>query len=771
MSDGWDDPTVDAPRRQVEEPTRDAPRRAGGEAPTSDAPSRGDGGHGGGATARAGGQLLGLPPELRDEYEVVVDGPRLPGGGEAWLFPVRHRPTGDLRVVKIYNANHRLEEGSLQLLQDEGDWDHTVQLFKFGMWDDRPWEVLEYVPGGTLRDRMNQLGREGGGEGAPAPLAAEEVQSIFDELYPAIRWFHDRDIIHRDLKPTNVFVRKDEPLDLVIGDFGLATLLDAGERVTEQPGTFTYAAPEIHLAQTITQKSDFWSLGMILLECATGVNPFKGLSNSAINRVLMSGRPMDVSAIEDDRLRLLCDGLLTVRDADRWGVAEIDAWRAGGSPPVHHGTGAPVDQPAWTYVFDDVRYSDFPSLALAMAGSWDQARAELARNIDRFGSEENPWGRDDIAQQARSIRSEDPDIRLLRFLLFVHPALPPVFRGRSIAAADLAGLANDAISGDTDAQAAVTSMFDHEVLQVYGNRVDDPSIDGDHLVRIDRAWHQELEAARRSLSALQRGGIRMRLPEDLQIGDPVDGSVEIDLAEDQVPRVRATVLRLVAGGPDAIESQRDQVRRALAGDAGRAPWYRAMGDPRRAGPGELAAMVLVEPFATERGAIIRADQESAEEERRDQRREANLRARGVAARDAFLAGLFWSVFVVPLVVLAADDGAFGRVGPVVVGVAAAALCVGWQLAFALADPVGFAVSPADAATDAGRVLRMVRAGSFAVAVLVAIFVFAALGEKTMTGGTWAPTEASFIGAALVFLVRRIGVLGYQRRLAISGAGA
>lgn len=786
MSDGWDDPTVDvprrgseahtqdAPRRATEERTHDAPRRAAGEAATADVPAAGAGGRGGRGGGGAGpagsrGQLLGLPPELVADYEVLQDGPRLPGGGEAWLFPVRHRESDEVRVVKIYNANHRLDTESLGLIRDEGEWDHTVRLFGFGMWEDRPWEVLEYVRGGTLRERMARLGRHD--DGAPvdetplAPLPADEVRTVFDELYPAIRWFHDRGILHRDIKPTNIFVRAEDPLDLVIGDFGLATVLDAAERVTEHPGTFTYAAPELHLAQTVTPKSDFWSLGMILLECLTGANPFKGLSNSAINRVLMSGRPMDVSAVADDRLRLLCDGLLTIRDADRWGAAEIDAWREGASPAVRHGAAPAVDQPAWTYVFDDARYSDFPSLALAMASHWSQARAELARNIDRFGSEENPWGRDDIAQQARSIRDEDPDVRLLRFLLFVHPSLPPVFRGRSIDGKDLAGLANDAIGGDTEAQAVVTALFDHDVLQVYGERVDDPRIDGGALVRLDRDWHLEFRAASRSLSDLQRGGIRMRLPEALQIGDAVEGTVEIDLANDQVPRLQAVVLRLAAGDRSVVDEQRDRLRRALAGDAGRCPWYRAMGDVRTAGPGQLAAMLLVEPFAVERGAIIRADQESAAEERREQRREANVRARRDALVDAFFAGLFWSLFVAPLVVLAGESGVFGRAGGVVLGAAAAVFCIGWQLAFAAADPVGFALSFVDVATDVGRRRRLVRIASFVVAVVVAIYVFAALGDATATSG-WAPTEASFIGATVVFLVRRVGILLYQRRLAL-----
>src|SRR5690606_20363978 len=125
--------------------------------------------------------------------------------------------------------------------------------------------LMEYVPGGTLRDLIDR-------ERAMPPAAAVKIGL---ELADALARAHHLGIIHRDLKPENVLIATDGTPRLT--DFGLAFASQEGTRLTKPGGlvgTVAYLSPEICMGDQPSPADDLWALGVMLAEMLTGRHPF-----------------------------------------------------------------------------------------------------------------------------------------------------------------------------------------------------------------------------------------------------------------------------------------------------------------------------------------------------------------------------------------------------------------------------------------------------------------------------------------------------------------
>ena len=136
----------------------------------------------------------------------------------------------------------------------------------------RPYIVLEYVEGETLKERIRRLGR------LPVPEAVAYAIEIARGLGAA----HARHIVHRDVKPQNVLI--DEEGSAKVTDFGIArTLEEDGLTIDGRVlGTTDYVSPEQALGQHVTGQSDLYSLGVVLYEMLVGDVPFKGENQVAV---------------------------------------------------------------------------------------------------------------------------------------------------------------------------------------------------------------------------------------------------------------------------------------------------------------------------------------------------------------------------------------------------------------------------------------------------------------------------------------------------------
>jgi tRNA A-37 threonylcarbamoyl transferase component Bud32 len=143
---------------------------------------------------------------------------------------------------------------------------HIVGVIDAGEEDGRPYIVLEYVEGETLKERIRRMGR----------LPIDEAIAYAIEIARALGAAHARAIVHRDIKPQNVLV--DEEGSAKVTDFGIARSLEeegltADGRVL---GTTDYVSPEQALGHDVDGQSDIYSLGIVLFEMLTGDVPFHG---------------------------------------------------------------------------------------------------------------------------------------------------------------------------------------------------------------------------------------------------------------------------------------------------------------------------------------------------------------------------------------------------------------------------------------------------------------------------------------------------------------
>lgn len=196
---------------------------------------------------------------------------RIARGGMAKVYLAHDTRLERLVAIKIMHEH----------LADDGDYAarfirearHTARLahpnimsvFDQGLVDDTLYLVMEYLPGMTLRDLLNDFGT----------LTVEQSLDIAKAVLQGLSVAHREGILHRDVKPENVILVDDGRIK--IGDFGLArpvnNATDTGKSLL---GTVAYIAPELLTRTTADSRSDLYSVGIMLYEMLTGTQPFVG---------------------------------------------------------------------------------------------------------------------------------------------------------------------------------------------------------------------------------------------------------------------------------------------------------------------------------------------------------------------------------------------------------------------------------------------------------------------------------------------------------------
>ena len=141
---------------------------------------------------------------------------------------------------------------------------NLVNVFDQGADGEVIFLVMEYVPGITLRDAMNDFGA----------LDFNKALEIIEPLTEALAAAHSAGILHRDLKPENVFLSDGGKVKL--GDFGLAREISEHTQTGSVVGTVAYLSPELVLRGQADARSDVYSLGVMIFEMLTGKQPYQG---------------------------------------------------------------------------------------------------------------------------------------------------------------------------------------------------------------------------------------------------------------------------------------------------------------------------------------------------------------------------------------------------------------------------------------------------------------------------------------------------------------
>lgn len=224
-------------------------------------------------------------------------------GGMGAVYLVRHGVLDSLFALKILDADTARKGGdfvtrfireaklasnirhpNLVAVHDAGQ-DEKTGLYYL---------VMDYLPGGTLRDRIHDRGR----------ISADEAVCITRQVAAALVTAHERGMVHRDIKPENIMFAVDGSAKLA--DLGIAkgtgeqdTLVTMASAVF---GTPAYMAPEQATdSSSVDGRADIWSLGVVLYEMLSGKRPYEGSGLGAIVKQLLSADPFpDVRAIAPD---------------------------------------------------------------------------------------------------------------------------------------------------------------------------------------------------------------------------------------------------------------------------------------------------------------------------------------------------------------------------------------------------------------------------------------------------------------------------------------
>jgi serine/threonine protein kinase len=209
------------------------------------------------------------PGQMLGPYRIIN---QIGQGGMATVYKA-YQPSMDRNVaVKVLPGQLAQSPEFTQRFQQEAriiarlEHAHILPVFDYGESEGIAYFVMRYLEAGTLKDKM-ETGR---------PLPLREIDRLFTQLADALSYAHSQGVIHRDLKPANALI--DSRGNLFLTDFGIAKILEsASPRLTQTDaimGTPAYISPEQAQAQKVDQRSDIYSLGIILYEMVTGRVPY-----------------------------------------------------------------------------------------------------------------------------------------------------------------------------------------------------------------------------------------------------------------------------------------------------------------------------------------------------------------------------------------------------------------------------------------------------------------------------------------------------------------
>jgi tRNA A-37 threonylcarbamoyl transferase component Bud32 len=212
---------------------------------------------------------------LSDRYRLEA---RIGSGGMSTVYRAQDTVLERPVAIKLMNREVAADSAQLERFKREAravaqlSHPHIVTVIDYGEDENRPYIVLEYVGGETLKQRIRRCGR----------LPVAEAVAYAVEIARALGSAHAHHIVHRDVKPQNVLI--DEEGTAKVTDFGIARTLDEEGLTAEGRvlGTTDYVSPEQALGHRVTGQSDLYSLGIVLWEMLVGETPFSGGNQVAV---------------------------------------------------------------------------------------------------------------------------------------------------------------------------------------------------------------------------------------------------------------------------------------------------------------------------------------------------------------------------------------------------------------------------------------------------------------------------------------------------------
>ncbi|MFA5832696.1 MAG: protein kinase [Bacteroidota bacterium] len=219
----------------------------------------------------------------------------LGSGGMGKVYKAIDTNTKQIVALKVLNPELLKDPENRRRLSAEGhmlaSFNHPniVKVFEIGESSERGYIAMEYLNGGTLRERLEK----------EHPLSIHEIKRYLLQVCDGLSEVHGNDIIHRDLKTGNLMLGADGNLRIM--DFGLSKspLVTTMTSLGTVLGTLGYVAPEQVTSLNVDRRTDIFSLGVVMYELLTKELPFKGENEIALIHSIFNTVPPSPSHLRD----------------------------------------------------------------------------------------------------------------------------------------------------------------------------------------------------------------------------------------------------------------------------------------------------------------------------------------------------------------------------------------------------------------------------------------------------------------------------------------
>jgi tetratricopeptide (TPR) repeat protein len=207
------------------------------------------------------------PGENVGSYRIVE---QLGQGGMATVFKAFHPALERDVAIKVLHPAFKEDPSFLARFQREArivaklEHPHIVPVYDFSEHNGMAYLVMRYVEGETLKAHLKK-----------GPLPPARISEILKPVAEALAYAHGQGVLHRDIKPSNIMLTPEGGIFLT--DFGLARMAQSGESTLSQDmmiGTPQYMSPEQAKGEEVDERTDIYSLGVVLFEMLTGRVPF-----------------------------------------------------------------------------------------------------------------------------------------------------------------------------------------------------------------------------------------------------------------------------------------------------------------------------------------------------------------------------------------------------------------------------------------------------------------------------------------------------------------
>lgn len=212
--------------------------------------------------------MASLEGQTLGQYKVIE---QMGSGGMATVYKAYHPRLDRYVAIKMLHEAFQEDKNFLARFEREAqivarlEHPHIVQVFDFDEYHGRPYLVMKYIEGRTLKAELDA-----------EPLTIEDILSIMTPVAGALDYAHRQGVLHRDIKPSNIII--DTNGDAYVTDFGLARMAQLGDSTLSHDvllGTPHYISPEQAMGnRDLDSRTDLYSLGVVLFELVVGRVPF-----------------------------------------------------------------------------------------------------------------------------------------------------------------------------------------------------------------------------------------------------------------------------------------------------------------------------------------------------------------------------------------------------------------------------------------------------------------------------------------------------------------